>query len=211
MFHVHPETLRRHPILGVLIGVGIVVAAACMMRLGWTEVRALIGQKAPAVVTLHDAVHQQGTRWITVSDGQWHCEDLVTIPRKRTFERRIRGPIAATEVPVTSGESEDLLIARFKGKLSCEERAGTSLTGVVGSTEIFTSRGAIRRWSRTGRPVAVLNVGASPTQALLMFLGIGALMLVGVAFFGYYLRKMLPSPEEDRRAHPPLTQPIEPR
>jgi hypothetical protein len=180
------------------------------MQSGFTEAQSLLGQKAPAARSLHEAVLEEGIRWVTVSGGDWHCDDAVTIHRRGALERWLRGPVAVVEIPITADGDDELLVARFEKAVSCAERAGRPLTGVIGSHEIFTSRDAARRWRQPGRRVAVLNVDASPTQALVMLLGLGALVLAAALFSGYYLKLMLRPGDRDP-AYPPMSRRIEPR
>ena len=192
MVHIDPAALRKHPIVGVLIGGATAVFMCFLLVSGMTEARALLRQNAPDLLSLHDIVNLGRIRWVTLSDGQWHCERMITIDRPFGLERWLRGPIETTEVAITGAVEGEILVACFDGTGSCVERAGAPLTGVVGSTEIFTSRGALRRWSRTGERVTVLNVGASPRYALVMLLGLVAIAFCGTVFAGYYLMLMLP-------------------
>jgi hypothetical protein len=191
MVHIDPATLRKYPIIGVLIGGITAVFVVFLLRSGWAEARDLLGQKAPDPATLHEAVNLGRVRWITVTDGQWHCDEAVTLERPMGFERWVRGPVETTEVPLTGSVEGEILVASFDGSLKCAERAGSSLTGVVGSVEIFTSRSALRRWGRTGHRVAVLQVGASPRLALIMLAGLLAIAVLAIGFAGYYLLLML--------------------
>jgi len=195
MIHIDPALLRRKPILGVLLGGSTAVFIGYLLWTGSGEARALLAQKAPDAVSLHEAVSVPGTRWITVSDGQWQCERAITIERHPGLERWVRGPVEATEVPIRGERAGDVLVASFENGVNCAERR-SSLTGVVGSQEIFTSRAALRRWSRSGDRVAVLHVGASPFFALIMLAGLGAIAFLAAGFAAYYLTIMLRSREE---------------
>lgn len=209
MVHVDPATLRKHPVLGVLLGLACAVAFVFVLGSGSNEARALLQQRTPVVLSPHDAVNQKGVRWVTVTGGDRRCESAMTIPRQGVFERWVRGPVASTEVPITTDVERELLVASFDGAVSCAQHADRCLTGVIGSVEVFTSRGAIMRWSGTADRVAVLHVGASPSEALFLFLFLVALLLVAVIFTGYYLRLMLQSRDRER-AVPSMSQPIEP-
>ena len=210
MVHIDIETLRRYPILGVLIGLAITVLVVFLLQSGANEARALLGQKAPAVLSHHEVVNQSGVRWVTVSDGTWHCDDAYTITRRGTVARLLFGSIDTIEIPITAGRGDELLVARFGGAVSCADRAHAPLTGVVGSVEIFGPGGAVRRWSSAGRRVAVLNVDASPSKALLLILAMVGVILVGLFMAAYFLKLMVRS--GDRQPAPlPLSRPIEPR
>lgn len=209
MVHVDPALLRRYPIIGVMIGGVTAVFLGFLIQSGWSEARVLITQKAPQPVSLNEAVNLRGIHWITVSDGQWRCDQAIEIERRATLERWVRGPIETTEVPITGTSRREALVACFDGAVICSERAGSPLTGVVGSTEIFTSRGALRRWGHGERHVAILSVGASPRYALIMLIGLVAIALGGFAFAGYYLNLMLRS--RDRHSAPLASaEPIQP-
>jgi hypothetical protein len=122
----------------------------------------------------------------------------------------VRGPIEATEVPLTGTVDGEVLVAVFDGPLQCAQRSGSSLTGVVGSREIFTSQSVHRRWRRAGDHVTVLNVGASPRAALILLVALAAVGVLGVGFAGYYLAAMFRS--GDRHSAPlPTKAPIEAR
>jgi len=210
MIHIDPATLRKYPIIGVLIGVVTTVVVVSLLASGWDEVRELLAQKAPDPVSLHDAVGLHGTRWITVSEGQWHCDQAFTTRRRSTVERWFRGPIESTEVPITGSVEGEVLVANFDGTVKCEERAGSTLTGVVGSTQIFTSRAPLRRWSRGGNRAAILQVGASPQSAMILLVGLAAIALLGIGFAAYYLMLMIRS-RERHSAPLPSMEPIQPR
>jgi len=210
MVHIDPATLRRHPIIGVLIGGGAALVIGWLLISGTGEARALLAQKTPDALSLREIVSQQGVRWVTLTEGEWHCDRAITIERSAGPERWIMGPVEATEVPITGSSDGDVLVAIFDGEVKCAQRAGSALTGVVGSTQIFTTDSARRRWRHSGDRVAILSVGASPRYALMMLIGLGAIAALGVGFAGYYLAVMLRS--VDRHSAPlPSEAPIEAR
>jgi hypothetical protein len=209
MIHIDPATLRKYPIIGILIGLVTTAVVCSLLWSGSGEVRELLAQKAPERVSLHDAVSLRGTRWITVSEGEWHCDQTVTTKRRSTVERWFRGPIESTEVPITGTVEGEVLVASFGGAVDCEARVGSVLTGVVGSKEIFTSRAALRRWSRSGYHAALLHVGASPQTALLLVVGMVAVALLGLGFAAYYFMVMIRS-RERHSAPLPTMEPIQP-
>jgi hypothetical protein len=208
MVHIDAATLRRHPIIGVLLGGATAIVIGSLLASGWGEVRDLLAQKEPRSVSVHEAVTGRGTRWVTLSEGRWHCEQAVTTERSSIVERWVRGPIETTEVPVTGPVAGEWLVATFDGPVDCARRAGSPLSGVMGSTQIFTSRATQRRWNRSGDRVAVLNVGASPRSALIMLVGLAGVALLGIGFAGHYLMAMLRSRE--RHAAPHSMAPIQP-
>jgi hypothetical protein len=209
MVPIDPATLRKYPVLGVIIGGVTAVFLGYLISSGLAEARVLLGQRAPDRVSLHETVNLRGARWITLTEGQWHCDRAITVERRAGLERWVRGPVEATEVPITGAKDGEVLVASFDGAVACAERAGSSLTGVVGSTEIFTSRGALRRWSQSGHRVAILHVGAGPRFALIMLIGLVAIALGGTAFAGYYLALMLRSGRRQSDGLP-MSDPIHP-
>src|SRR5262245_18888533 len=209
MVHIDPATLRRHPVLDVLIGVVAAAFLAFLLGSGWGEARVLLAQRAPDRVSIHEAVSPGWVRWVTLSEGQWHCERAITMERAPGLERWLRGPVESTEVPITGETEGELLVASFEGAVTCAERDGSSLTGVVGSMEIFTSRAALRRWGHEGERVAVLHVGATPRFALVMLVVLALIAALGIGFAGYYLRLML-RPGERRAAPLAAGAPIQP-
>src|SRR5262245_3097986 len=134
-FHIDHRTLRKYPLLGVFIGLATTAVVVWLLSSGWAEVQALCAQKAPERLPVHDIVNLRGVHWVAVSDGDWHCDAVVTRPRRSNFMRLFMGPVEATEVPITGTSEGEVLVASFGGALDCEAHAGSPLTGVVGSTE----------------------------------------------------------------------------
>lgn len=209
MVHIDPATLRKYPIVGVLIGGVTAVVLGGLLLSGANEARSLLSQRAPDLVSIHEAVQSRDARWVTLTEGVWHCDRAITTERAPGLERWVRGPVETTEVPITGAIVGETVVASFDGRVECDERARAALTGVVGSTQIFTSRSALRRWGSDGRRVAMLHVGASPTFALVMLVGLAAIELLGVAFAGYYLALMLRA-RRQRPAGLPSMEPIQP-
>jgi len=207
--HISPATLRRHPILGVTIGVATAGVITWLLVSGADEARTLLAQKAPEPVSVHDVVNLPGIRWVTVSGGDWHCDGAITIKRRSAIERMVLGQVGTTEVPITGTSERELLVASFDGAVNCEQRVGSTLTGVVGSTQIFGSCTARSHWRRTGNRVVVLDVGASPRRALIMIAALLMVALGGVVFAGYYLRLMFLA-SEPRSVPAYSVRPIEP-
>src|SRR5262245_45588819 len=130
MFHISPETLRKYPIVGVLIGGATAVVVGYFLQSGLPELRALLGQKTPEPVSVHDVVSRSGVRWVTLAEGQWHCEQAITTRRRSALMRLLRGPIETTQVPITGAVEGEVVVASIGGAMSCVERAGSPLTGV---------------------------------------------------------------------------------
>ena len=207
--HIDARTLRRHPILGILIGAATAAVIGWLLVSGWAEAQALLSQKAPERLTVHEIVNLRGVHWVAVTDGEWHCEEAITRPRRPGIERWVRGPVESTEVPITGMTEGEILVASFDGALKCEERADSRLTGVVGSRQIFSSSGTLKRWRRHGDPINVLEVGASPQWALIMFVALAAIALGAVVFAGYYFMLMFRANEP--RSVPAFSrEPIQP-
>ena len=99
-FHIDHRTLRRYPILGVFIGVAITAVVVWLLSTGWSEAQALFAQKAPERLSVHDVVNLRGVHWVTVSEGDWHCDAVVTRSRRSNLMRMLRGPVEASEVPM---------------------------------------------------------------------------------------------------------------
>src|SRR6266498_1539877 len=115
MLHIDAATLRQYPILGVIIGGATAVFLCCLLSSGLAEARILLGQKAPDPVTLHETVNLRGIRWVTLTEGRWHCDQAITIERRAGLERWLRGPVETTEVPITGAMNGEVLVASFDG------------------------------------------------------------------------------------------------
>ena len=68
MVHIDAATLRKYPILGVLIGGATAVFLCYLLRSGWAEARALLDQKAPIRVSLNETVNLRRIRWVTTGN-----------------------------------------------------------------------------------------------------------------------------------------------
>ena len=198
MVYIRTANRRGRTIQGVILGGVAVIISVCFILAAWPEVPALLGQKEPDRISVHDAVNLRGIRWVAIADGQWHCAQAITIKRKG---------VRMAEVPITGAIEGEVLVAALHGDPKCAERTGTALTGVVGSKVIFSSRGALRRWGRSWHRVAVIYVGASPRFALIILLVAVAVAVLAIAVFGYHLRDLLRS---GRKSAPlPSYEPIQ--
>jgi hypothetical protein len=191
MFHLPAgPTLRKYPILGVLIGVTLVMVFWLGLQSGMDETRALFEQKSPALVSVREATQPHGIRWITLSDGTWHCAGAVRIKRTEVIPRLISGPVASTELLITGENDVDVVVAAFDNDFDCSGKP-VRLSGVIGSMEIFGGQETRARWQTAGRRVTVLSVGASPSTVAWMFSAGVCGLLVGVVAAGYFLRLLV--------------------
>jgi hypothetical protein len=210
MLHIDPATLRRHPWIAVLLGFATAAVIGFLLQSGMSEARLLLAQQAPQAISIDQASSVRTIRWVRITDGDWHCDRTMTTERRSWIERLVLGPIETTEIPITGSHPGEVVIACFDGAVSCEARAGSPLTGVIGSRVIFTSCTPKGRWGASGDRVVVLNVGASPRQALVMLVALAAIALLGIGFGAYHLQRMFPRPE-GREAVTTAYVPLEPR
>ncbi len=210
MLHISPATLRRHPWIGVAIGFATATVIGFLLQSGMPEARQLFAQKSPETISVDQAASLSGTRWVRITDGTWHCDRAITTERREWIARLVLGRVETTEIPITGTQPGELLVASFDGAASCEAKAGSALTGVIGSSAIFTSCSPKGRWKADADRVVVLNVGASPQQALLMLVGLALVGVLGIGFGGYYVRLML-RVEPRREIATGAYAPLEPR
>ena len=199
-----PTRRRRHPVEGVIAGGAAVVIFGLLFCSTWPEARALLAQKEPDRISVHDAVHLRRVRWVTV-EGQWDCDRAITVGARGLIAQA--GSIGRTEVPITGAIEGEVLVASFNGDAKCGERAGASLTGVVKSKLMFRPRGTLRRWRQSGQRVVVMDVGASPRLALIMLLALAAVGVLAIGLFWHYVREMLRSGQQP--APLPTVEPIQ--
>jgi len=175
---------RRNPILGILLGVAMAGAFGPQVLSAWPEMHALIAQKAPERLTVHEVINLGGARWVTLVDGDWHCEAVTEGPSRRNGGR-------GSEVPITGTTEGEILVAVFSGAANCTERAGSQLTGVAGSRRIVSAGyDAFREWGPRAQRVAVLEVGDSPENDLLVFVALAAVALGGIGLVAFYALSM---------------------
>jgi hypothetical protein len=171
----------------VLLLAGAVFIVYLAQR-GREEMRQLWGEKEPHVVSVTEALSLQGARWVTLAGGEWHCEAAEVRYRRGLVAGLLFGKVDSVEVPIVGARNGDLVVARFARETSCSNSAPPSVTGVIGSSEVFTSSDTRRRWSEAALRLAVINVDESPLSAMrLMALLIGVLILV-VGGAGYCIR-----------------------
>jgi hypothetical protein len=159
-----------------------------LLQLGREEMRQLWGEKQPRVVSVTEALSLQGARWVTLTGGEWHCEAAEVRYRRGFVARLLFGKVDSVEVPIVGARKGDLVVVRFAREASCSNDAPPSVTGVIGSREIFTSTGTRQRWSEAALRLDVINVDESPSSAMrLMALLIAVLILV-LGYAGYSIR-----------------------
>ena len=197
MAFIDPETLRRYPSIGIVLGVATAAFVVYLLGLGRDEMEVLRRLRAPEAESVHEAVTRGGVRWVTVSGGRWDCDGTITRERRGLIERTLFGRVASMEVPIHGEGPDDLLVARFEDGTPCADRPQSALTGIMGSVEVFTSRDALARWRPMARRVAVLNVGAGPAAAMRLFVAVAGVGLCGLACAGYYARVLF---KRERRA-----------
>ena len=179
-------TLRKYPLLGVLVSAVLVIVLWLALQGVMNEARVLLKQKSPALVSVGEATRFYGIRWVTLSDGTWHCADAVRMKRRSAISRLISGPIESTELPITGEDAADVVVAVFDDDFDC---SGTPvrLSGVIGS-DVFGGSGPRTRWLKTGRRLAVLSVDTSPSSAVWLLSAAACAFLGVVGFLGYFVR-----------------------
>ena len=152
--------------------------------------------KAPDPVSLPRRGGLRGTRWITVNEGQWHCDQAFTTQRRSTVERWFRGAIESTEVPITGSVEGEVPGGELRWGREVRRAREIDADRCRGQhADLHQPRGAQALesgWQSRRDPA---RHGASPQSAMILLVGLAAIALLGIGFAAYYLMLMIRSRE----------------
>jgi len=188
--HIDPETLKRYPWIGVLIGLAGSLLMVFLTVDFYHEYMALRSIPAPAPITVSTALLLPGQRstWVTLSGGVWH-HDLVVREERRVPERWILGKVENTQIPVTDGRGRTLVIIKHEGNVESRSLEGGPVTGMLVRNHDHLWGGGVSRsiCLNHTEPLLVLVPGAGPRAAFLYTLGGLGFLLVFTIFAFYYM------------------------
>jgi hypothetical protein len=188
--HIDPETLKRYPWIGVLIGLAGSLLMVFLTVDFYHEFMALRTIPAPTSMTAATAALLPGERstWVTLSDGVCH-HDLVVREERSIPERWIFGKVDNTQVPVTDGKGRTLIIIKHDGNAESRSLEGHPVTGMLVREHDHLWGGGVSPHIRLTHtePLLVLVPGAGPWAAFLYTLGGLGFLLVFTMFAFYYL------------------------
>ena len=191
--HIDPETLKRYPWLGVLIG-----GTGCLLMLWvvngfWRERRALANQSAPVPVTVEEASLAPGveSRWIRLHGGRWLCDQALE-DRRHPPESWLFGRVNSTLVPLLDGGGALRVVVKHDEEWpadACRQAGVRGLAGILTRAgERVWSSGippAFGTWPRRGE-LLVLHPAEGAPAAGRNALVAACLLVVFAVFAGYY-------------------------
>ncbi len=166
--HMTPEDIKRHPWIGVLIGL---VGLGLFTYLGYDaarELRDLSGQRSPELVSIGElkGVQPIQSRWVTVTGYRLDCAMVEQMRRSDPIERWVSGPVYSTYVVMTDLSGEQIAVAHMSGDVTCPGFGDKPLTGILASTHasdefVFASMALSKKTSAS----LILHVGTGPENS----------------------------------------------
>src|SRR5215212_6724252 len=171
--HLSPEDIKKHPWLGVLIGL---IGITLFTFVSYVAARDYINfskQKSPELVDVEkvDANNMITRKWVTLTNFHLNCERLEKTRRTDPIEKLVASPVYETYIPVTNSSGKALIIAIFHGDVSCSNFQHTPLTGILTTTHDYSYGVAFlsTRLSRTTTANLILRIdeGLGQSQIIL--------------------------------------------
>ena len=171
--HLSPEDIKKHPWLGVLIGL---IGITLFTFVSYVAARDYINfskQKSPELVDVEkvDANNMITRKWVTLTNFHLNCERLEKTRRTDPIEKLVASPVYDTYIPVTNSSGKALIIAIFHGDVSCSNFQNTPLTGILTTTQDYSYGVAFlsTRLSRTTTANLILRIdeGLGQSQIIL--------------------------------------------
>jgi len=160
--HITPEDLRKHPWLGVLIGI---IGMALFTFVGFVAARDYINfskQKLPELTDVEklNLDYPFIRKWVTLTNFRLDCETVEKTNRTDLLERLIEGPVYDTYTVITNSSGRELIVAIFHGDIFCQDFQNGPLTGILTTTQDYSYGVAFSstRLSKTTKANLILRV-----------------------------------------------------
>lgn len=191
--HISEETIKRKPWLLVIIGlVGVLFFGFCDY-LCLVEYLKFSKIKQPETISVErvELTQTQTTRWVTLTNFQWHPEATIIVERDAP-ESWIFGKVDSTQILLADSSGHKLIAVKFDGLKPVSELPQDSITGIL------TFEGN-RGWSNTLAPKLkistpkpiqyVLSGGAKPSDLIYYILFFSGVIPVYLAFSWFYFKR----------------------
>jgi hypothetical protein len=173
LVHLTPEDLKKHPWLGVLIGLVGMILFTFLSLVAARDFINFSNQKTPLLINVEKLeTHQPFTRkWVTLTNFRLDCEQAEKTRRTDPIEKFFEGSVYDTYVTITNSSRKELIVAIFHGDIACPKFQSQPLTGILTTTDDYSYGVAFlsTKLSKTTAANLILRVdeGLGQSQTLL--------------------------------------------
>jgi len=138
--HISPEDLRKHPWIGVVIGVLGMVLFSFVTYVAARDYINFSKQKSPEIIDVENLVTDYPVtgKWVTLTNFTLDCETVEQTKRADPLEKLIVGEVYDTYIVITNSSSKQLIVAIFHGDVSCQNFQNKDLTGTLTTTQDYS-------------------------------------------------------------------------
>jgi hypothetical protein len=138
--HISPEDLKKHPWIGLLIGL---IGIALFTFVGYNAAKDSIlfsKQQGPEFLDIEkfEPSSPFTKKWVTVTNFTLECETVEQTQRTDQLEILIDGPVYDTYTIITNRSGRALIVAQFHGDVSCPDFQNKPLTGILTTTDDYS-------------------------------------------------------------------------
>jgi hypothetical protein len=138
--HISPEDLKKHPWLGLLIGL---IGMTLFTFVGYNAAKDYIAfskHQAPEIINIEkfEPEYPFTKKWVTVTNFTLNCEIVEQTNRTDLLEILIEGPVYDTYTIITNNSGRALIVAQFHGDIACSDFKNSLLTGILTTTDDYS-------------------------------------------------------------------------
>jgi hypothetical protein len=128
--HISPEDLRKHPWLGIVIGI---IGMALFTFVTYVAARDYMNfsrQTSPELTDVEKLEPDSSftRKWVILTNFRLDCETVEKTRRTDPLERLIVGQVYDTYIIITNSSGKELIVAIFHGDVSCQDFQNQPLT-----------------------------------------------------------------------------------
>jgi len=187
--HLSPEDIKKHPWLEVLVGL---IGITLFTFVSYVAARDYINfskQKSPKLVDVEkvEANSLITRKWVTLTNFHLNCESVEKTRRTDPIEKLVEGPVYDTYIPITNSSGKELIIAIFHGDQSCPNFQNQTLTGILTTTQDYSSGVAFlsTRLSKTTTANLILRIDEGLGQSqIILVMGV----LLDIVFLSFVIK-----------------------
>jgi hypothetical protein len=188
--HISPEDLRKHPWIGVAIGIIGMVLFSFVTYVAARDYMNFSKQKSPEIIDVENVAPDYliTRKWVTLTNFTLDCETVEQTRRTDPLEKLIVGQVYDTYIIITNSSGRQLIVAIFHVDVSCQNFQNQPLTGILTTTQDYSYGVAFfnTKLSRTTSVHLILRVNEGLGQStIILIMGI----VLDIVFFLSFVLK----------------------